>query len=119
MCFEIAAVSDVIEQELGLLNAQLTRQGELASATFALDYVSINQHGRISQRAETLDAFASESSDWAGCTVLPGIVGNMIADGIVSVIYFAETATGATCRSSLWRKLSDRWQIVLHQQTAS
>ncbi len=86
-------------------------------AILAPDFVEFGSSGRVWTRAEVV---AVEPVEFEAELPLAGFSANFLTDDLVLVTYRSRVdawSPPAANRSSLWRRVDDRWQLVFHQGT--
>ena len=108
------------ELEERLVQPEVRHSPEEVASLLADEFVEFGSSGRIYDKAEIIAELAAESSlSWS----LTDFKVLSIADGVVLVTYRAEARLGSeeqpksSLRSSIWKMIDGRWQMVFHQGT--
>jgi glyoxylase I family protein len=115
-----------VEQELRVLEESLLEADVRASAAkikdlLADEFVEFGASGRVYDRCEVLGSLRAESSVRRSLTDFRV---RLLAPGVALATYRAERRgehgkrAVRSLRSSVWKHVGDRWQLVFHQGTS-
>ena len=103
-----------------LLQADVRRSPQDVAELLADDFIEIGSSGRIYDKQTTIDELQHESPIELSPTHFQI---RMLAPDVVLVTYravrsaSAPAQTAQSLRSSIWKQLEGRWQLVFHQGT--
>ena len=95
---------------------------ENVSALLADDFVEFGSSGGVYDKAETVGALAAEPVDEAAPAVraYDYAIRSIAADAVLLTYRSVRTSAGGerrALRSSIWKLIGGRWQMVFHQGT--
>jgi hypothetical protein len=106
------------ELETSLHRREIRNSAESVSELLADEFIEFGSSGRIFNKSSIIESLKKDKSDE------PILVDNFnaheLAPAVVLVTYIANAAGQvATCtlRSSIWKLIAGRWQMVFHQGT--
>ncbi len=103
-----------------LLQADVRKSAKDVAELLADDFIEIGSSGRIFDKHATIDALRYESPVEI---LLTDYQARILAPDVILVTYravrtaSASTPTTQSLRSSIWKRLDGRWQLVFHQGT--
>ena len=103
-----------------LLQADVRQSAQDVAKLLADDFIEFGSSGRIFDKQTTIAALKHESPTEISLTDYQA---RILAPDIVLVTYRAVRSTSApaqtiqSLRSSIWKRLDSRWQLVFHQGT--
>jgi hypothetical protein len=107
------------ELEKSLHRREVRNAAQIVDQLLADDFVEIGRSGRVYDKTQILSALAAESGVVAVET--DNFQFRTIADGVVLLTYVTRTTDGAgsraALRSSIWKQIDGRWQMLFHQGT--
>ena len=109
--------------EESLLQPGVRASAEAVSHLLADEFVEFGSSGRVYDKAETVAALAEEQRPGpAVVAIASGFRLNLLAEGVALVTYQTERrpADGPVTRSrrsSIWKQMEGRWQMLFHQGT--
>ena len=116
-----AALTETIrELELQLLDPKVRMSRALAAALLADDFVEFGSSGSVYDKVSVLDALATDAS------VAPAVrdfeVKALGPDVVLAIFRTVRLGPSGevmrqALRSSIWRQVGGRWQLVFHQGT--
>jgi hypothetical protein len=89
---------------------------EAVAALLADEFVEFGSSGRIYDKSQIVALLQQEQGQGGQCTVRD-FAARQLADGVVLVTY--RVVESGTIRSSIWKCMHERWQMVFHQGTRS
>jgi hypothetical protein len=109
---------------LRYLEEQLLKPGVRTSADrvgylLADDFVEFGSSGRVFNKRQVIEALQQEARDAARRVLLADFTVRQLASDAMLVTYRAtsEDWGGSRLRSSIWKLIDGRWQMVFHQGT--
>ncbi|WP_256868353.1 nuclear transport factor 2 family protein [Candidatus Entotheonella palauensis] len=105
-----------------LLQPEVRQVAEAVSGLLAEEFVEFGSSGRIYGREEIVEALRSESPMQRS---LSHFRTSVLAPGVVLVTYRAVRSRGgevpcqSSLRSSVWKLIDGRWQMMFHQGTVA
>lgn len=81
---------------------------------FADEFVEFGASGRVYDKTAILDALTA-SPRFESVRTVEDFTPRALAAGVVLVTY--RIPQSSTLRSSIWRRMDDRWVLVFHQAT--
>ena len=119
---DLSALQEVLRAlEERLLQADARQSATELDALLADDFLEFGSSGRIYNKQQVIAALQPESPTTISIT---DFYTKVLAPNVVLVTYQAmrsgstETVAVRSLRSSLWRFMDGRWQIVFHQGTS-
>jgi hypothetical protein len=106
----------VIEQELALLEPEVRVSAERVDAFLHPDFFEFGASGTRWSRAGIIELLAGEDED-SEPIAATDVEATRLADDLIQVTFVTETGGARARRSSLWRRVGDRWLIYFHQGT--
>ncbi len=103
-----------------LQQADMRKSAKDVAELLADDFVEIGSSGRIFDKQATIDGLQHESPAEISLTDYQA---RILAPDVVLVTYRAVRSASASAqttqslRSSIWKRLDGRWQLVFHQGT--
>lgn len=118
------AAETLIALEQSLHEPATRGDRQQVAALLAEDFVEFGSSGRIFDKAQTISALAAEtpSADERRLQAFDFVVTDLAQD-VALVTYRIDrshTRTGTvrtTLRSSIWKRINGRWQMLFHQGT--
>jgi len=108
--------------ETSLHKSEIRRSPEAAEALLADGFIEFGSSGRIWNKASILESMRSEEPQEREI-IVEDFVAEELARDVVLVTYTSRTstatATQSTLRSSIWKSIATKWQMVFHQGTPS
>jgi len=116
---EAALLRDLEEE---LLKPEVRRSADQVGRLLADDFVEFGSSRRVFDRAEIIAALQHEAPDPAIRISLTDFSARQLAPGVILVTYRTVRSgpgapAGTKLRSSIWKLLAGRWQMVFHQGT--
>lgn len=111
-----------LEQKLH--RSEVRRSPDAVRMLLADDFIEFGSSGRVYDKASIIKALAEEST--AEAALVPDVhdfVAREISSDLVLVTYRSSrhlpegTAARTTLRSSIWKLIDGRWQMLFHQGT--
>lgn len=110
-----------LEQKLH--RPEVRRSPDAVRALLADDFIEFGSSGRTYDKASIIKALSQEST--AEAALVPDVhdfVAREISSGLVLVTYrssrlLPEGTARTTLRSSIWKLIDGRWQMLFHQGT--
>ena len=119
---DLSALQEVLRAlEERLLQADARQSAAELDALLADDFLEFGSSGRIYDKPQVIAALPHEAPTTISLTDFRT---RALATNVVLVTYqairagTADTAVAHSLRSSLWRFMDGRWQIVFHQGTS-
>lgn len=110
----------LLNLETQLLTPQTRRDTNILNGLIAEDFEELSSDGRVISRHEVIDWLTKGESDvlWTitNFRTRP-LSGDIAVATYVAVKIQTNAAPRRSMRSSIWRRLGDRWQMVFHQGT--
>jgi len=108
------------ELETSLLDPKVRASREKLEELLAQDFIEFGSSGRIYKKADTLKNLP-ESKDKIEYTI-SNFEARELSECLVQTTFVSERVINGTdktraLRSSLWKKIGSRWQIIFHQGT--
>ena len=107
-----------------LLEAELRTAPEQVAELLADEFIEIGSSGRVFDKQEIVEALWDEGrADPLPARTIADFRVRPLADGLVLVTYRATRRSSIaeeerqTLRSSIWRLIETRWQMIFHQGT--
>jgi hypothetical protein len=110
---EASAIRDLEER---LLRPEVRASAAALEALLADDFVEFGSSGTVYDKHSIIAALLREELDGEPCT-MRDFAARRLAPGVVLVTY--RITESRTLRSSIWRAVDERWQMVFHQGTPS
>jgi hypothetical protein len=104
-----------------LLQPNVRNSGERVAELLADDFVEFGSSGRVFNKQQIIDALRQEVGTCH--RTMDDLRTNLLAPGVVLVTYRITRHTDEgepsirLLRSSIWKQLAGRWQMVFHQGT--
>ena len=105
-----------------LLNPAIRKSGADVSNLLADEFIEFGSSGRVFGKQEIVDALRSEPpvqrslTDFGARSLAPNVV--LVTYRVSRRDLDGQTVTGSL-RSSIWKRIDGRWQMVFHQGTPS
>ena len=115
--------SDILRGlEEALLKPEIRRSADQVGRLLSEDFVEFGSSGRAYDKAEIIEALQQETPDPAVQIQLTDFSARQLASGGVLVTYRTVRRRGVEpnhyrLRSSIWKPIGGRWQMVFHQGT--
>jgi hypothetical protein len=115
---EIALLRDLEEE---LLKPEVRRSADRLSYLLADEFIEFGSSGRIFDKRQIIDALQQETADTAQPLTLLNFAVRRLAPDVVLVTYRAtiQHRRESRLRSSIWKMIEGRWQMLFHQGTPS
>ena len=109
-----------LEEEL--LKPEVRRTADQVGRLLADDFVEFGSSGRVYDKAQIIAALQDEAPDPAIRISLTDFSARQLAPGAILVTYRTVWSgpgapAGYKLRSSIWKLMEGRWQMVFHQGT--
>jgi hypothetical protein len=104
----------VLEEQL--LQPELRTSPERLAALLADEFIEIGSSGRVYNKQQIIDLLRHEGGQGSPPT-LRDFSARRLAAEVILVIY--SIVESQTIRSSVWKLIDGRWQMVFHQGTRS
>jgi hypothetical protein len=101
------------ELETALHKRQVRNSRAAVSELLADEFIEFGSSGRTFNKAQIIEALEKEESDQQ--VAVEDFVAQELAPGVVLVTYVVKNS--GTLRSSIWKLIDGRWQMVFHQGT--
>jgi hypothetical protein len=106
----------LFELETSLHKREVRNSPEAVSELLADDFIEFGSSGRVWDKPAIVESLRNEVSDHQ--VAVEDFNTRELAPGAVLVTYVARTANSpGTLRSSIWKLIDGRWQMVFHQGT--
>ena len=115
-----AIVSVIRDLELRLMTPAIRNDPDTVGPLLADDFLEFGSSGRTYDKAAVLSAIANDATpapDMEAFSVRCLSSNLVLATYQTSRYGVQGEHAGRTLRSSLWRQVGDRWQLVFHQGT--
>jgi len=105
-----------------LLDPEVRRSGEEIAALLADEFIEFGSSGRVFDKRQIIESLKSETPvrrtlvDFKTLLLAPGVV---LATYRVIRHEGLDAESTYSLRSSVWKLIDDRWQMVFHQGTLS
>lgn len=109
--------------EESLLQPAVRSSAAAVSRLIADEFEEFGSSGRVYDKAQTVAALTEEQKQGPGVVpVASGFRTSLLADGVALVTYRTERRPPSgpvtrSRRSSIWKQIDGRWQMVFHQGT--
>ncbi|HEY2912210.1 MAG TPA: DUF4440 domain-containing protein [Candidatus Angelobacter sp.] len=103
------------ELETSLHKKQVRSSAESTSALLADAFIEFGSSGRVWSKASIIESMRREELGQQ-ITVEDFAVRGLAPD-VVLVTYISNKDAGSTLRSSIWKRLDGKWQMIFHQGT--
>ena len=106
--------------ETSLHKNEIRKSPEAAAALLADGFIEFGSSGRIWNKASIVESMRREEPQEREI-IVEDFVAEELAPDVVLVTYTSRTstATQSTLRSSIWKSIATKWQLVFHQGTPS
>ena len=106
--------------ETSLHKSEIRKSPEAAAALLADGFVEFGSSGRIWNKSSIVQSMRGEEPH-AQEIIVEDFVARELARDVVLVTYTSRTSTAnqPTLRSSIWKSIAGKWQMVFHQGTPS
>jgi len=106
--------------ETSLHKSEIRRFSEAAAALLADDFIEFGSSGKIWGKSSIVENMRREEPRDQEI-IVEDFVARELAPDVVLVTYISRTSTANqfTLRSSIWRNIATKWQMVFHQGTPS
>jgi len=110
-----------LEEEL--LRPEVRRSPDRVGRLLSQDFVEFGRSGRTYDKGQIIAALQQEAPDPAVQILLTDFSARELAPGVVLTTYRTVRRSGAAepdlfgLRSSIWKLIDGRWQMVFHQGT--
>jgi GNAT superfamily N-acetyltransferase len=114
-----AALPRDLEEEL--LKPETRASPDRVGYLLADDFIEFGSSGGVFNKRQIIEALRQEARDPAHRVLLADFSVRQLASNVMLVTYRAtsEAAGGSRLRSSIWKLIDDRWQMLFHQGTHS
>jgi hypothetical protein len=115
---EIALLRNLEEE---LLKPEVRRSADRLSYLLADEFIEFGSSGRIFDKRQIIGALQQETADTAQPPTLLNFAVRRLAPDVVLVTYRAtiQDRRESRLRSSIWKLIGGRWQMLFHQGTPS
>ena len=119
----IAALLRQLEEEL--LKPEVRKSADRVARLLADDFIEFGSSGHAFDKAQIIEALQKETPDPAVRIRLTEFAARRLAPEVVLVTYRTvrqgglDAAPASRLRSSIWKVIDGRWQMVFHQGTPS
>lgn len=96
------------------LQPEVRQSAEALGELLTDDYIEYGKSGRVFTRKQILESLADSPSPGL---VLKDFEVTSLAPGAALTRYRIESPIQHSLRSTVWKKINDRWQMVFHQGT--
>jgi hypothetical protein len=108
--------------EEALLKPEVRRSADQVGRLLADDFIEFGSSGRVFDKAQIIEALQGEESDPAIRIELTDFSVRQLAPAVMLVTYRTTRSgpsapQGYRLRSSIWKLMEERWQMVFHQGT--
>jgi hypothetical protein len=108
--------------EEALLKPEVRRSADEVGRLLADDFIEFGSSGRVFDKAQIIEALGRETPDPAIRIVLTDFSARQLAPAVMLVTYRTirsgtSAPQGYRLRSSIWKLMEGRWQMVFHQGT--
>lgn len=107
----------VIEQELALLEPDVRASADRVDSYLHPDFFEFGASGTRWSRKEIIDLLVAEGDDSPERIAATDVDAARLAEDLIQVTYLTETGGKRARRSSLWRRVGERWLVYFHQGT--
>jgi hypothetical protein len=106
--------------ETSLHKSEIRKSPEAAAALLADGFIEFGSSGRIWDKSSIVESMRNEEPQ-AQEIIVEDFVARELAPDVVLVTYISRTLTAyqPTLRSSIWKNIATKWQMVFHQGTVS
>jgi hypothetical protein len=118
------AEADLLRRLEGeLLKPDVRRSEEQVARLLAEDFIEFGSSGRVYNKAQVIEALRHEPPDIKARVSLVDFSARRLASDVILVTYRTlqsgglEVPAGSRLRSSIWKSIDGRWQMVFHQGT--
>jgi hypothetical protein len=105
------------ELETSLHKRQVRNSPESTSALLADTFVEFGSSGRVWSKASIIESMRREELDQL--ITVEDFAAFELASDVVLVTYKSKEDGGSSLRSSIWKHLDGKWQMIFHQGTRS
>ncbi len=113
-----AAECEMLRQlEEELLNPAVRRSPELAGRLLAEDFIEFGGSGVVYDKRRILEALRQEAS--GPPAVISDCAVRRLSADVILATYRTGRGEASRLRSSVWKLMEGRWQMVFHQGTPS
>jgi hypothetical protein len=103
------------ELETSLHKKQVRNSAESTSALLADAFIEFGSSGRVWSKASVIESMRREELDQQ--ITVEDFAARELAPDVVLVTYISKKGAGSTLRSSIWKRLDGKWQMIFHQGT--
>jgi hypothetical protein len=107
--------------EEDLFKPEVRRSAERVNDLLADDFIEFGSSGRIFDKRQIIDALQQEALGTVHRTTIADFTVRRLAATVLLLTYRATSPdhTGSRLRSSIWKLINGRWQMIFHQGTPS
>jgi GNAT superfamily N-acetyltransferase len=107
--------------EEDLLKPEVRTSPDRVSYLLADDFIEFGSSGRVSNKRQIIEALQQQARDSVHRVLLAEFTVRQLASNVMLVTYRAtsEDQGGSRLRSSIWKLIDGRWQMLFHQGTHS
>jgi len=106
--------------ETSLHKSEIRSSPEAVAALLADGFIEFGRSGTIWNKASIVESMRREEPQERQI-IVEDFVAEELAPNVVLVTYISttstETATQSTLRSSIWKSIASKWQMIFHQGT--
>jgi hypothetical protein len=115
---EVALLRDLEEE---LLTPEVRRSAERLSLLLADEFVEFGSSGRVFDKRQVIEALEQEPYDATNHISLVDFTVRRLASHVMLVTYRAtnQDRLVSRLRSSIWKLIEGRWQMIFHHGTPS
>ena len=105
--------------ETSLHKSEIRRSPEAVAALLADGFIEFGSSGKIWDKSSIVENMRKEEPP--GQIIVEDFVARELTLDVVLVTYISRTSTANqfTLRSSIWKNIATKWQMVFHQGTPS
>lgn len=113
----------IITLECSLHRREIRTNPEAVKRLLSGDFIEFGSSGRIFDRQTTVASLAAEVPTDGSALQVSDFVVKTLCEGVILVTYRSNRpptdaqAERQTLRSSIWKRIDNRWQMVFHQGT--
>jgi len=105
------------ELETSLHKRQVRNSPESTSGLLAEGFIEFGSSGRVWNKAAIIESMRKEDVDHQ--ITVEDFAAHELASDVVLVTYISKKDAASTLRSSIWKRLDGKWQMIFHQGTRS
>ena len=103
------------ELETSLHKKQVRNSSDSTAALLADVFIEFGSSGRVWSKASIIESMRREELDQQ--ITVEDFAARELAPDVVLVTYISKKDAGSALRSSIWKRLDGKWQLIFHQGT--